>query len=96
MPVPAAAAPSYFMVEAIRTRPVSWEPEAWVVVSVELPWPVPSPVAAAAAVVPVGVGGQLLDAGVLAVAVAGRQHHAASSAGCVLAPADGCCWRATA
>ena len=44
MPVPAAAAPSYFMVETIRTRPVSCEPEAWVVVSVELPWPVPSPV----------------------------------------------------
>ncbi len=36
MPVPAAVAPSYFMVETIRTRPVSWESEAWLVVSLEV------------------------------------------------------------
>ena len=31
MPVPAALAPAYFMVETIRTRPVSWDPDALVV-----------------------------------------------------------------
>ncbi len=38
MPVPAARPPAYFSVVAIRTRPVSWEPEAWAVLSVEEPW----------------------------------------------------------
>lgn len=35
MPVPAAAVPSYFMVVAIRTNPVSWEPDAYAVASVD-------------------------------------------------------------
>jgi hypothetical protein len=42
MPVPVAMAPSYFMVMAIRTRPVSWEPDAFAVVSVDwvpVDWP---------------------------------------------------------
>ena len=42
MPVPAAVAPSYFMVETIRTSPVSCESDAWLVVSVEVS-PVPPP-----------------------------------------------------
>ena len=37
MPVPAATPPEYFIVETIRTRPVSWEPDAVPLVSVEEP-----------------------------------------------------------